>query len=271
MRNFVRECKEKKLTIGFVPTMGAFHEGHLSLIRQARKETDIVIISIFINPLQFSALEDYDTYPRQLEKDIKLAKQENVDCVFAPSVHEMYPKGFLTKIEQDVLPEKLCGAFRPGHFSGVMCVVLKLFNIIQPDIAYFGQKDYQQFVIIKRMVLDLNVNVQLRMLPTVREKSGLAVSSRNVYLKKRERQEATNIYRALKEGEKMIRQGETSAAKVVARMKSIVRQIKGVKIDYVVVANASTLEPVNEIKGKVLLAIAAKIGKARLIDNILVP
>lgn len=263
---FRREGK----TIGFVPTMGAFHAGHLSLMREARRENDHVIVSIFVNPLQFSAGEDYDRYPRRLQKDLEMAESENVDLLFVPSVAELYPKGFDTYVDQTDLPQKLCGAFRPGHFRGVMTIVCKLFNIVQPDTAYFGQKDYQQFLILRRMTEDLNLNVRLRLLPTVREEDGLAMSSRNAYLGPKQRKDAVCLHRALRRAEEMIRKGESSAARVAAEMKRLIGRVKGARLEYAAVVNADTLEPVKEIKGKTLVALAVRLGKARLIDNILV-
>jgi pantoate--beta-alanine ligase len=256
------------LQIGFVPTMGAFHGGHLSLMRAARKDTDVVVVSIFVNPIQFAAGEDYDRYPRQLELDTKLAEAEGVHVLFVPSIAEMYPKGFSTYIEQEGLPYKLCGAFRPNHFRGVMTVVCKLFNIIQPDIAYFGQKDYQQSLTIRRLVADMNYKTVIKVLPTTRERDGLAMSSRNAYLGPRQRKEATLIYQALKKAEEMIKQSENSSSKVIKEMRKIISKIKGARIDYISVVNQDTLEDVKEIKGKILIAVAVRIGKARLIDNI---
>ena len=174
IRSFVQSTKSRGETVGFVPTMGAFHQGHLSLMRQAKKATDAVIVSIFVNPLQFAAGEDYDRYPRQMAKDLRMAESEKVDVLFAPSVAEMYPKGFATYVDQNDLPAKMCGAFRPDHFRGVMSVVSKLFSIVKPDVAFFGQKDYQQYLIIRRMTTDLNLDVDVRVLPTVREEDGLA-------------------------------------------------------------------------------------------------
>ncbi|MFN3486149.1 MAG: pantoate--beta-alanine ligase [Planctomycetota bacterium] len=270
VQDYVASCRKKGLSIGFVPTMGAFHEGHLSLMRQARKDNKAVIVSIFVNPLQFSAGEDYDRYPRRLDQDARLAESEGVDVLFTPSVAEMYPKGFDTYVDQSDLPSKLCGPFRPGHFRGVLTVVTKLLNIVKPDRAYFGQKDYQQFLIIRRAVIDLNLDVEVRLLPTVREEDGLAMSSRNVYLGPKQRKDATVLYRALKRAEELVAAGESSAARVAAEMKRLIHRVKGTRIDYVAIVNSETLEPVKEIKGKTLIALAVRIGKARLIDNIIV-
>jgi pantoate--beta-alanine ligase len=267
---YVTGCRRKGQSVGFVPTMGAFHEGHLSLMREARRRNQAVIVSIFVNPLQFSAGEDYDRYPRQLEQDTKMAESEGVDVVFCPSVAEMYPKGFDSYVDQTDLPSKLCGSFRPGHFRGVMTIVTKLFNIVKPDTAYFGQKDYQQYLIIRRAVTDLNLAVETRLLPTVREDDGLAMSSRNIYLGPKQRKDATCLYRALKRAEEMVSAGESSAARVAGEMKRIIHRVKGTRIDYIAIVNSETLEPVKEIKGKTLVALAVRIGKARLIDNAVV-
>lgn len=270
VRSFVDAVRKRGETIGFVPTMGAFHLGHLSLMRQAKKETDAVVVSVFVNPLQFAAGEDYDRYPRQMAKDLRMAESERVDVLLAPSVAEMYPKGFATYIDQNDLPTKLCGEFRPDHFRGVMSVVAKLFNIVKPDVAFFGQKDYQQYLLIRRMATDLNLDVDVRVLPTVREEDGLAMSSRNIYLGPKQRKDAICLYRALQRAEELIGSGESGAVRVASEMKRVIHRVKGARIDYIAVVNSDTLEPVKEIKGKTLIAAAVRIGKARLIDNILV-
>ena len=267
---YVGACRRKGMTVGFVPTMGAFHEGHLSLMRQARRENDAVIVSIFVNPLQFSAGEDYDRYPRRLEADQEMAESENVDVLFCPSVAEMYPKGFDSHVDQTDLPAKLCGAFRPGHFRGVMTIVCKLFNIVKPDTAYFGQKDYQQYLILRRMTADLNLDVKVRLMPTVREEDGLAMSSRNIYLGPKQRKDAVCLNRSLRKAEEMVLNGESSAPRVIAEMKRLIGRVKGTRVEYIAIVNAETLEPVKEIKGKTLVALAVRVGKARLIDNHLI-
>jgi len=256
--------------IGFVPTMGAFHDGHLALMRRARKECDVVLVSVFVNPLQFSAGEDYDRYPRNLANDTRLAESVGVDFLFTPSVAEMYAKGFRTFVDQDELPLKLCGEHRPGHFRGVMTVVAKLFNICRPHVAYFGLKDYQQALIIRRMVIDLNFEIDVRCCPTVREEDGLAMSSRNVYLGPKQRKDAAYIYKALLFAKRMIDDGETASSRVISEVRRILRKIKGSRVDYIQIVNQETLEPVREIKGKTLIAVAIRVGKARLIDNILI-
>ncbi len=270
IRSFVAACRQKGRTVGFVPTMGAFHEGHLSLMREARRRNGAVIVSIFVNPLQFSAGEDYDRYPRRIEQDTKMAESEGVDVIFSPSVAEMYPKGFDSHVDQTDLPSKLCGSFRPGHFRGVMTIVAKLFNIVKPDAAYFGQKDYQQYLLIRRTVTDLNLDANVRLLPTVREDDGLAMSSRNLYLGPKQRKDATCLHRALKRAGDLIASGESSAVKVAGEMKRLIHRVKGTRVEYVEIVNSETLEPVKEIKGRTLIALAVRIGKARLIDNSLV-
>ena len=269
MRAYVKACRNKDQVIGFVPTMGAFHKGHISLMQAARKENDIVVVSIFVNPLQFCSGEDYDRYPRQTDLDRRICEAEGVDAVFNPTVAEIYPKGFDSHVDQGELPSKLCGPFRPGHFRGVTTVVSKLFNIIQPDSAYFGQKDYQQTQIIRRQVQDLNFDIKVRMMPIVREDDGLAMSSRNVYLGPKQRREATCIYRSLLRAKDLIAKGDNDAAKVIQEMRREIRKTKGARVDYLAITNAETLESIREIKGKVLIAVAVRIGKTRLIDNIL--
>lgn len=269
---FVAESRRAGRKVGLVPTMGAFHLGHLSLMRAARRECGAVVVSIFVNPLQFAAGEDYDRYPRQIDEDARMAASEKVDLLFVPAVAEVYPKGFDTYIDQgeDGLPSKLCGAHRPGHFRGVMTVVAKLLNIVRPDVAYFGQKDYQQFLIVRRTAADLNLDAEIKMLPTVREEDGLALSSRNVYLGPKQRKDATVLHRALKRAEDLVNAGENSAAAVAAEMKRLITRVKGTRIEYIAIVNSDTLEPVREIKGKTLIALAVRVGKARLIDNLLV-
>ena len=267
---YVAAGRKQGKRIGFVPNMRAFHEGHLTLMREARRNNGAVIVSIFVNPIQFTAGEDYDRYPRRLEQDTKMADSEGVDVIFAPSVAEMYPKGFDTYVDQTDLPGKLCGEFRVGHFRGVMTIVTKLFNIVKPDSAYFGQKDFQQSLIIRRTVTDLNLEVAVKVLPTIREEDGVAMSSRNIYLGPKQRKDATCLIQALHRAEDMVNNGESSAASVSAEMKRLIRKVKGTRVEYISIVNSDTLEPVKEIKGKTLIALAVRIGKARLIDNIIV-
>jgi pantoate--beta-alanine ligase len=239
-------------------------------MREARRNNGAVIVSIFVNPIQFTAGEDFDRYPRRLEQDTRMAESEGVDVIFSPSVAEMYPKGFDTYVDQEDLPAKLCGEFRVGHFRGVMTIVTKLFNIVKPDTAYFGQKDYQQSLIIRRTVTDLNLDVDVKVLPTVREEDGVAMSSRNAYLGPKQRKDAGCLIQALRRAEDLVNGGEGSAVKVAAEMKKLIRKVKGTRVEYIAIVNSDTLEPVKEIKGKTLIALAVRIGKARLIDNLIV-
>ncbi|GAW92212.1 pantoate--beta-alanine ligase [Calderihabitans maritimus] len=267
LREYLEPCRKKGKTIGFVPTMGYFHEGHLSLMRQARKDCDVVVVSIFVNPIQFGAGEDYEEYPRDIDRDSKLAEKVGVDVIFAPAVREMYPEGYSTFVEVENLTEGLCGRSRPGHFRGVTTVVTKLFNIVQPDKAYFGQKDAQQAMVIRKMVADLNMPLEVIVLPTVREADGLAMSSRNVYLTPEQRKSATVLYRSLQLAKNLIEAGERSVAAVVERVKQEINAEPLAKIDYVEIRRADDLAQVEKIEGKILIALAVFIGKTRLIDN----
>ena len=255
--------------VGFVPTMGFLHEGHLSLVRKCREETDFCVVSIFVNPTQFGPGEDYRDYPRDEERDLSLLEKEGVDLVFIPTVEEMYPEGYQTYVEVVELSRPLCGRFRKGHFRGVTTVVTKLFNAVTPHVAYFGKKDYQQYLIIKRMVLDLNMPVEIKALPIVREKDGLAMSSRNTYLSPQERAQAVALYRSLLKAKEAYERGERSAEKIRKAVEEELRRYPLVKPQYIEVVDGETLQPAQEIKGKTLVAIAAFVGKARLIDNII--
>jgi pantoate--beta-alanine ligase len=254
--------------LGFVPTMGYLHEGHLSLVRQARVDNSSVVVSIFINPTQFGPGEDLDRYPRDLKRDLALLEKEETDVVFAPPANEMYPALFSSRIEVDKLTERLEGACRPGHFSGVTTVVAKLFNIVQPTRAYFGQKDAQQAIVLKKMVSDLNMNLEVITLPTVREPDGLAMSSRNSYLSLEERQAALVLYRALMLAQGLWSQGEKDAEKIRNEMAKLISKEPLATIDYVSIANPETLEELDEIKPLALVSLAVKIGKTRLIYNV---
>lgn len=259
-------------SIGFVPTMGALHEGHLSLVRVCKQENDITVVSIFVNPIQFSPSEDYNQYPRDIEGDMEKLRREGVDILFLPDKDHMYPEGFSTTIEVSGLSDKLCGAFRPGHFRGVATVVTKLFNIVIPTRAYFGQKDYQQSLIIKRLVRDLDMNIDIVICPTVREEDGLAMSSRNLYLSEKERAAATVLYRALGAGDEAIKSGIIRTEKVKEVMYKIVNSEPLVsEVQYLSIFDPENLEEIEVINKRALLAGAIKIGKTRLIDNILVP
>lgn len=270
MQQFSLKEKRQGHSVGFVPTMGYFHEGHLSLMRRARRECGRVVVSLFVNPLQFGPQEDFERYPRDLDRDAALAKEVGVDVLFVPEVAAMYPPGYATYVEVAGLTEPLCGRSRPGHFRGVTTVVAKLFNIVQPDVAYFGQKDYQQALIISRMSRDLFWPLQVVICPTVRETDGLAASSRNVYLSDEERRQATCLFQALEAGKRAIAQGERRAREIERIMAEVIRQRPLARIDYAEVRRAHDLGPVEEITGKVVLALAVWIGRTRLIDNALV-
>jgi pantoate--beta-alanine ligase len=265
----VREVKKQGYKIGLVPTMGFLHEGHASLIRKAGKDTDCVIVSIFVNPAQFGPKEDFKKYPRNFKKDSALCKKEGVDIIFAPEAKEMYPGGYATYVNVEKITDTLCGASRPGHFRGVSTVVAKLFNITMPDIAYFGQKDAKQAIVIKRMAGDLNMGVKIKVMPIVREKDGLAMSSRNVYLSRIERSRSQSIYRSLKSAKELFNNGERAAGKIINKMKQIIDKQPGIRIDYINAVDASDLKNVKKISNKALISIAVWVGKTRLIDNIM--
>ena len=259
--------KQSQGTVGFVPTMGYLHDGHLALVKRARVENSLVVVSIFVNPTQFGPTEDFNRYPRDIPRDLALLEGENTDVVFMPSSEEMYPPGFSNWVVVEKVTERLEGKSRPGHFRGVATVVNKLFNIVEPTRAYFGQKDAQQVVVIKRMVSDLNMNVEVVVVPTVRESDGLAMSSRNVYLNPQERQAATVLFRALSLAENLWRGGERDAEVIRETMTSLIRKEPLAEIDYVSVAHPETLEELSAIDGPALVSLAVRIGKTRLIDN----
>ncbi|MCX5705532.1 MAG: pantoate--beta-alanine ligase [Candidatus Omnitrophica bacterium] len=256
--------------IGFVPTMGALHEGHLSLIRQAGKDNDLVLVSIFVNPAQFGPKEDLRKYPRTFIRDARLCKNSGVDVIFYPGIAQMYPEGYRTYVSVEGLSDCLCGRSRPGHFKGVATVVAKLFNIVQPDTAYFGVKDAQQSVMIRKMVQDLNIPVKIRVMPTVREGSGLALSSRNDYLSLNEKKDALILSRSLSFAEYLIKSGLKDADRVISAMKQLILKKRSAKIDYISIVDASTLRPLKKIAGECLIALAVRIGRTRLIDNVVV-
>lgn len=270
MKEIVKRLKKEGKSIGFVPTMGYLHEGHLSLVRLSKQQNDITIMSIFVNPIQFGPNEDYDRYPRDFERDKSLAEKEGVDYIFYPSVKEMYPEDFKTVVSVKKITEIMCGKSRPGHFDGVATVVLKLFNIVNPDRAYFGQKDAQQLAVIKQMVKDLNLDVEIIPCPIVREQDGLAMSSRNVYLSEEERKSAAVLYRALNLAKEMIEKGEKDVFVIKRAMEEMILKEKHTKIDYIEFVNSDTFEVVSKVEGKILIALAVFVGKARLIDNIVV-
>jgi pantoate--beta-alanine ligase len=264
----VTEARARSLTVGLVPTMGALHAGHVSLIRAARQECGYVVASIFVNPMQFGPREDLERYPRPLKQDLEICEEHHVDLVFVPDNSAIYPSGFRAFIEVQEFQDVLCGASRPGHFRGVATVVMKLFNIVQPGFAYFGQKDAQQVRIIRQMVEDLNVPVRLRVCPTVREPDGLAVSSRNQYLNPAQRERAPALYQALDEARQRVEKGERDARVLREILASRIAGTPGAVLDYAAVVDADTLKPVARLKGEVLVALAVKFGTTRLIDNI---
>lgn len=268
VRDWRKSHKHADAVLGFVPTMGALHAGHGALIERARRECDLVVVSIFVNPIQFNQLEDYQRYPRTLEADLAFCDQRGVDLVFAPSEQEMYPEPLDTYVEVQRLTTHLCGAFRPGHFRGVATVVTKLFNIVQPDRAYFGEKDAQQLAVIQRMVRDLNFPIEIVPVATVREPDGLAMSSRNQYLTPEERAIAPILYQGLQAALELARSGERSAKALVARARQIIEQEPAVRIEYLEVVDAQHMQPVEHIMAPVRVAVAAWLGKARLIDNV---
>jgi pantoate--beta-alanine ligase len=269
-RAAVAQARGRGLSVGLVPTMGALHAGHASLIRTARAETGFVVVSVFVNPTQFGPGEDFSRYPRTWEADLKVCAAEGVDVVFAPEAAALYPPGFCTHVEVRGLQDVLCGASRPGHFRGVATVVLKLFNIIQPDVAYFGQKDAQQVRIIGQMVRDLDVPVRLQICPIVREPDGLALSSRNRYLDPNQRRQAVVLSRALATARRWIEAGERDARVVRRGLAGMVQETPEAVLDYAAVVDAATLKPLERLHGEVLLALAVKFGATRLIDNTLI-
>lgn len=263
----IKEVKENHSGIGFVPTMGYLHDGHRSLVHRARKENDFVVVSIFVNPTQFGPNEDLDKYPRNEEGDLKLCREEGCDLVFIPRADEMYDSNYNTYVDVFGLTEGLCGASRPGHFRGVCTVVLKLFNLVKADKAYFGQKDAQQLAVIRKMCKDLNMDVEVIGCPIIREKDGLAMSSRNSYLSEQERRDAVVLNKALLAAETSIQNGIVDAAALRAEMSRMIAEVASSTIDYIEIVDNELLKPVEKITGEVLIALAVKIGKTRLIDN----
>ena len=260
--------REQDRTIGLVPTMGALHEGHLSLVREARRMCDIVVVSVFVNPTQFAPGEDFEKYPRDLTKDTALLTDYNVDYIFAPMADEIYPKGFATYVNVEGLSEQLEGGSRPGHFRGVATIVTILLNTVRPDFAFFGQKDAQQALIIRRLVKDLAFDTEIVLLPTVREDSGLAISSRNLYLKGDEQQAAAVIHQALTRAKAAYKEGERSPGRLEILVRSTIELEPRARVDYVNVVDAETLEHLDKLDDRpILIAVAAYIGKTRLIDN----
>jgi len=271
MRAASRAARQAGKRLGFVPTMGALHEGHLSLVRAAKAKCDVVAVSIFVNPLQFGPSEDLAKYPRTFERDRELLETEAVDILFAPAPEEMYPAGAVTYVTVEGLSEKLCGRSRPGHFRGVSTVVAKLFHIVEPDAAFFGQKDAAQATIIRRMVRDLNLPVEIVVCPIVREPDGLAMSSRNAYLNPQERTSALVLNRSLTETKNRFAQGERNVANLIDAGKQVLAQEPTVRLDYFEIVNPATLDPLPVLTNSALVAVAAFVGNTRLIDNILLP
>ncbi len=268
MQELCRSARSAGQQLGLVPTMGALHEGHLSLVRAARSKTDVVAASIFVNPTQFGPSEDFSRYPRDLEKDCAFLEREGVELLFAPAVEEIYPAGAVTWVTVEGLSDRLCGKSRPGHFRGVTTVVAKLFHIVEPDFAFFGQKDAAQHAIIRRMVRDLDIPVTIEVCPIVREPDGLALSSRNAYLGFEERKSALVLHRSLRRVRKLFERKERDSAKLIDAARQEFATEPGVRLDYFEIVNPDTLEPQARIEGKTLVAVAAFVGKTRLIDNV---
>lgn len=267
VRTQIKEWKKEGASVGFVPTMGYLHEGHGSLISRARAENDKVVVSIFVNPMQFGPGEDLESYPRDLEKDSAYCESLGADLIFHPEPSEMYTEGFCSYVDMSVLTEELCGLSRPVHFRGVCTVVNKLFNIVQPNRAYFGQKDAQQLAVIKRMVEDLNMDLEIIGCPIIREEDGLAKSSRNTYLSAQERQAALVLSQAVALGEKLAADGETDAKKIVGEMIALIEKEPMARIDYVKAVDGLTMQQIDTVKRPMLIALAVYVGKTRLIDN----
>ncbi|MGA1876090.1 MAG: pantoate--beta-alanine ligase [bacterium] len=267
MQQRAHATRREGISIGLVPTMGFLHEGHLSLIRAARQDCDQVVVSIFVNPLQFGPHDDFAKYPRNLDRDAQMVESAGGDILFVPEASQMYSEDHQSWVAVKGLDENLCGLFRPGHFQGVTTVVCKLFNLVKPDIAYFGQKDYQQLIIIKKMVHDLNMDIHIKGLPIVREKDGLAMSSRNIYLGKEERKAALCLYRSICRAQQMRREGVVRASVIIAEIQKIMHNEPMIRPEYVQICDPENLEALEIIEDKALLAMAVYLGETRLIDN----
>ena len=268
-----KRCEELRLsgqTIALIPTMGFFHDGHLELMRVGKRRSDKVIISIFVNPTQFGPTEDYDEYPRDMEGDLSKAQEVGVNLVFVPAVEEMYPDGFQTNITVEKVTKYLCGLSRPGHFDGVATVVAKLFNITKPHLAIFGQKDFQQLTVIRRMVKDLNMDIEIVGVPTVRESDGLAMSSRNQYLNPEQRRSALSLKKSLELAHYMSDQGEKDAGRIKSAIEKLILSFPYTEIDYVTICDPITMEDIDNLEEQSLIALAVRVGKTRLIDNALI-
>jgi pantoate--beta-alanine ligase len=264
------ELRKKNRTIGFIPTMGALHKGHLKLVEESKKKNNVTIVSIFVNPAQFSPTEDLSKYPRPIQNDKKLLEEKKVDYLFYPTAKEIYPNDFQTTVIVNRLSKILEGKSRSSHFAGVSTIVMKLFNLIQPTNAYFGQKDFQQCAVIKQMVRDLNLPIIINIIPTVRDQDGLALSSRNIFLNKEERKEALNLYQSLLLGKKLVLAGNKDVSNIKLEIKKSLDKNKLVRIDYIEICDPESLSPIKVVTKKVVILIAAYVGKTRLIDNILV-
>ena len=267
MKEFSSQARRAGKTIAFVPTMGFFHEGHLSLMREGRRRGDFLMVSLFVNPTQFGPHEDFKNYPRDFERDSKMAREVGADVLFAPEAGEMYPPDHQTIVLVEKVTRNLCGASRPTHFQGVTTVVLMLFEIVMPHVAIFGEKDYQQLVTVQQMARDLHMSVEVMGMPTVREADGLAMSSRNTYLLPEERKAALSLYRSLQKAKELLQKGERKADRILQEMKGTLQSESLVRIDYVQICDAHTLQDVDRIEGDVVVALAAYLGKTRLIDN----
>ncbi|MFQ5492123.1 MAG: pantoate--beta-alanine ligase [Phycisphaerae bacterium] len=270
MRLRVAAAKQAGLSVGLVPTMGALHAGHRSLVRQAKAECGFVVVSIFVNPTQFGLGEDYQDYPRSPEADLAACREEGVDLVFSPDVDEVYPGQAVTTVRVTGLTEGLCGPHRPGHFDGVCTVVAKLFHMVSPDVAFFGEKDYQQLQVIRRMVADLNMPVQIVGCPTVREPDGLALSSRNALLSATQRRQAAHLYQAMRQAADAVSEGGTQASRLIQQMEAAIREAGPCDIDYVKIVHPDSLMEIEEVTGPARICLAVRIGRARLIDNLAV-
>ncbi len=268
MKEFSSRARRAGKTIAFVPTMGFFHEGHLSLMREGRRRGDLLIVSLFVNPTQFGPHEDFKNYPRDFERDSKMAGGVGTDVLFAPEASEMYPPDHQTIVRVEKVTQNLCGRARPTHFQGVTTVVLMLFEIVMPHVAIFGEKDYQQLVTVQQMVRDLHLSVEVMGMPTVREADGLAMSSRNTYLLPEERKAALSLYRSLQKAKELLQKGERKADRILQEMKGILQSEPLVRIDYAQICDARTLQDVDRVEGDVVVALAAYLGKTRLIDNV---
>jgi pantoate--beta-alanine ligase len=267
MQSFSDDVRLRGGRIAFVPTMGYFHDGHLSLMKEAKVMADCVVVSIYVNPTQFGPKEDFSKYPRDLDRDLEMAESVGVDVIFYPSDKEMYPSGYQTYVDVEKVTQNLCGIARPGHFRGVTTICTKLFNIVKPHVALFGKKDFQQFITIKRMVDDLNLDLQIIGFPTVREADGLAMSSRNKYLTKKERPSALTLFKAIKRAQNIYSKGERKSSVIMMEMEKLIKKAPFTIIDYIKICDTKTLKDIREIKNQAVVALAVKVGRTRLIDN----